>query len=287
MNILDLNETLLVKIFIFLNIPNLVKISEVCVFFNYLSKKIKPKGQESCLEDAFGRNNFYDVLPKLNINNYKYISSVWKNILFFIQISYKKQNILLEEVNPSNIVFSLDDVELIHLDKIHPSIKYLDCPLKIIESKPNISDNLIFLNMTEQLHIFDSIDFSSLSLKYLNLSFCDLLNVNLNFSKNLKVVNLLGAINLYSLNGLEYVENLNIDYCDNVQDISPLKMVKFLSMKYCENITFLPHLKNLEIVDMSYSGVTDVSNAINLKKLFVNGIETLKINLKKISRIEL
>ena len=287
MNILDLPEFILINIFDHLKIKNLVKSSEVCKSFNFLAKKIKSKDQQNELENIFGLNMFFDILPKLNKNNYITVSKAWNNLLFFISIDYKKEGKILEIESPSNIIFNIDGVEIIDIKKVHPSIKFLDCPLKVLSSNPRMSDTLVYLNMTEQLHILSHINFSSKSLKYLDLSFCDLLNVDLNFSKNLKNINMMGVINLYSLIGFEYVEKLNIDYCEDLTDLTPLKNVEVLTMRYTNNIKEIPFLKKLKILDISFSSVRDISKAINLKKIFLQGIEKLHINLNNYNYMSL
>ena len=211
-------------------------------------------------------NYFFNSLTRLHLDNFNLVASCWKKILFYIAIDYKTESELLEKECPSNLIFSLKGIEIVDIKKIHPSIKYLDCPIKIIQADRNVSDSLVYLNMTEQLHIPTHLDFSGKSLKYLDLSFTDLLNVDLSFTKNLKVVNLMGVINLINLEGFGYVEKLNIDYCELIEDLTPLKNIKFLSMKYNTKIKKIPFLAKLKVLNISFTVVEDISELINIEK---------------------
>ena len=284
MKITEFADILLFHIFSFLDLKELVKSSEVCHLFYSVSKNIILTNQT---KNIMRPDLFFNSLYRLNLDNYEYISSAWKNLLFYVVLDSKKNQNILEKKCPENVIFSLAGLDLIEMDKIDPSVKYLDCPMKIIASKNSISDSLIYLNMTEQLYIPENLNFSGKSLRYLDLSFSDVLNVNLNFSKNLKKVNMMGVSNLVSLKGFGFVEELNIDYCELLDDLTPLKNIKFLSMKYNKVIKKVPPLKTLDEINISHSAVEDLTQLPNLTKVYFKNIENLKLNLKNYNFMEL
>ena len=277
MNILDFDTIILKKIFSYLNLKSLNYTSRVCKDFNLICKKQKSKDQKFDLENIFGLNLIFNYFPKVNLNNYKVICESWKNIIFNLALRNNKEREILKEKNPPNVLISIENIDFLEIEDIDKNIKYLDCPLNVINSTPNISDNLVYLNLSESLYIIPSLDFSSKSLIYLDLSFTDLINVNLNFSKNLKVVNLQGVINLYSLKGFEYVENLNLDYSEMITDLSPLKSIKKLSLRYSKGIEIIPYLEHLNYLDISFSEVKDISKLKNLKKIYLQDLQDVEV----------
>ena len=289
MNILDLPDIITFKIFYFLGIINLVKISEVCKKFNRYAKDFNIKDQQETIDCIFGFNYILNNTFFLELDN-RFMAYHWSNILFCTKLDYRKEKekSILHEKNPSNLLFSVKGVELIEMEKIHESIKYLHCPHKIIKSKENgISKNLYFLNMSEQLHIPEATNFRSPTLRYLDLSFSDLLNINLNFCKNLKTVNMMGVTNFYSLVGFENIENLNIDYCDEIKDLTPLKKIKNLSMRYCQGIEEIPFLNTLRYLDISHSNVKDITKTTNLKGIYFEGLVNLNLHLHNYSYLQI
>ena len=222
-----------------------------------------------------------NFLPKLKKDNYLTVASSWKNIIFYLPIDYTNplQKLLLRNYVPENILVSVTGLNEINIGMLNKSIKILDCPWMTLSCPKHISNNIKYLNISEQFYIPKHIDFSGRSLEVLHMNMCNLYNLTFNFSKTLKVVSIFGCTGITSLKGFEYIEKLNMDYCDKITSVEPLVSVKELSMRHCSDIMDISHIKECVKLDISHTKITDVSMLKNLKSVILTGLEKLTFNV--------
>ena len=220
-------------------------------------------------------------LPKINKHNYLTIGPAWKNVIFYLGIDYTDplQKFLVRNYVPSNILVSIIGLGEINIGGLNKSIKLLDSPWMSLSSPKHLSHNLKYLNISEQFYIPKHIDFSGRSLEILHMNMCNLHNLTFNFSRTLKVVSIFGCTGITSLKGFEYIEKLNMDYCDRVTSIEPLIRVKELSMRHCDLINDVSPVKECIKLDISHTKITDVSMLRKLEKVILTGLEKVTFNV--------
>mgnify|MGYP003130545961 CR=1 FL=1 len=93
------------------------------------------------------------------------------------------------------------------------------------------------------------------------------------------MVSIFGCTGITSLKGFEYIEKLNMDYCDRVTSIEPLIRVKELSMRHCDLINDVSPVKECIKLDISHTKITDVSMLRKLEKVILTGLEKVTFNV--------
>ena len=277
----------------FLEIKELVRLSEVNKFFNYQCRnkrldyfsKFLQFTDESISIDMFPEA----YLPSLTFNNFLVSSMAWKPVVFYMMLNNDNRfcQDILRNFIPNNIMVSIVGLSSLQLGNLSPSIKILDCPWRIIDCPKEISHNLEYLNMSEHFYIPKHIDFSGRNLRVLHMNMCRLDGLTFNFSRTLKVVSMFGCTTIKHLNGFEYVEKLKIDYCDQIETLEPLQNIIELSMRHCSGIKDVLPIKNCEILDISHTNITDISMLKNLKKITITGLEKLTFNVLRHDRLYL
>lgn len=290
MNVSKLPSIIYSEIFSNLTIFELNTLSSVNKFFNKICKEYNPKCFKKFhfLSNKIMSLEMYPELfcPMLTINNFIAQSTAWKNIIFFMLVnsSTNEHVEVLKNYVPKNIMVSLlatyTDVSF-NLSFLNPSIEILDCPFKMISCPKHISNNLKYINLSENIYIPSHIDFSGEKLEVIHMNMCNLTRNTFNFSKTLKTISIFGCTGVKNLNGFEYVENLNMDYCDEIESVSPLIRVKELSMRHCSKIKDLSALQQCVTLDISHTNVSDISSLNNLKKVSVDGLEKITFNVRK------
>jgi hypothetical protein len=272
----------------YLDIKNLVKLSKVNKYLNYECKNYPLNSKKILMTLSYHDTVGMDIFPEallysLKHDNFLNPATGWKNMIFFMKLdmdNYEQKKILKNFV-PSNIMISLTGFTPLQTENLHHSIEMLDCPWKVLNCPANISNNLKYLNMSEQFYIPGHIDFSGKNLEVLHMNMCMLHNLKFNFSKTLKVINIFGCTGIDNLKGFEYVEKLNMDYCDKIESIEPLKNIKELSMRHCSLIKDVSSLKNCEILDISYTNIKDISSLKNLRKVYMTGIDKITFDVSR------
>jgi hypothetical protein len=287
MNLTGFPDIILRRILKHLDLNGLRNLSETNRQFNWFCKtqKLNSFSKFEQFSDEILSLDMYPekFLPTVNLENYKVVGSAWKNIIFFLSLDYTlpEHKNLLRNYIPSNIFVSVLGLSDISITMINKSVRMLDCPWMMLSCPNFISHNLEYLNASEQYYIPSHIDFSGKSLKVLYLNMSKLDGLTFNFSSTLKVVSIFGSTGITSLKGFENVEKLNIDYCDEIASVEPLKKVKVLSMRHCSSITDVSPVKECEQLDISYTRIKDVSMLKKLKKVSLNGLDKITVNVLK------
>ena len=267
-------------------IRDMVSLSETCKLMNKVCREKSTSVSRNFFE-LTAENTLLEMcpeyfLPSLSLTNYIKPAAAWKNVIFYLMINSDSplQMSLVEEYVPKNIMLSFVGNSLLDIEKIHPSVEIVDCPWKTMNCPKEISHNLKYLNISEQFYLPSHIDFSGRSLISLNITMCNFSDKHVfNFSKTLKIVNMFGSRGIKSLKGFEYVEKLNMDYCDQIESVEPLKNIKKLSMRHCYKIKDVSCLKDCEYIDVSFTNISDVSALKKLKKIYLTGIEKMTFSV--------
>ena len=82
----------------------------------------------------------------------------------------------------------------------------ISSPYKLFSSPDYVSNTLTFLSLTQIFYLPKNIDFSSSSIKYLDLSLTNVEGITFRLKKNVEVVNLYGCNGLKNLKGFEMVK---------------------------------------------------------------------------------
>ena len=289
----NLPLTCIDHVFDFLELKELVRLSEVNKFFNYQCRNKRLDYFSKFLQfsdDSISIDMFPEAyLPNLTFNNFLVPSMAWKHVVFYMMLNNDNRfcRDTLKEFIPSNLMISIVGLSTLQLGNLSPSIKILDCPWRIINCPKEISHHLEYLNMSEHFYIPKHIDFSGRNLRVLHINMCRLDGLTFNFSRTLQVVSMFGCTGITHLKGFEYVEKLKMDYCDRIESLEPLKNIVELSMRHCSGIKDVSPIKNCEILDISHTNITDVSMLKNLKKITITGLEKLTFNVLRHDRLYL
>ena len=290
MNILKLPDLIYNEILSNLTIFNLNTLSKVNKFFNQKCKDYDPKcfKKFNYLSNNIMSLEMYPELfcPMLDINKFSLQSTAWKNIIFFMLVNPDNPEHLRVVKNyvPKNIMISILAAYTniaFNLSSLNPSIEIVDCPFKMINCPKYISNQLKYINISENIYIPSHVDFSGEKLEIIHMNMCNLSKNTFNFSKTLKTVSIFGCTGIKNLNGFEYVEKLNMDYCDEIESVDPLVRVKELSMRHCSKITDLSALQQCIKLDISHTNVKDISSLNKLKNVSVSGLGKLTFNVLK------
>lgn len=288
MRVTNLPAICLRNIITFLDLKNIVRLSEVNKLFNRECKNLPLNSRSMLFSLSYYDIMGLDIFPEsslysLNFTNFLKPALGWKNMIFFMKLDMDnfEQKKILKNFVPSNIMISLTGFTPLQAEKLHSSIKMLDCPWKVLNCPANISNSLKYINMSEQFYIPKHIDFSGKNLQVLHMNMCMLHNLKFNFSKTLKVVNIFGCTGIDNLKGFEYVEKLNMDYCDKIDSLEPLKSIKELTMRHCSLIKDITPIKNCEILDISYTNIKDISSLKNLRKVYMTGIDKITFDVSR------
>lgn len=267
-------------------IKDMVSLSETCRYMNAICHE-KSTSISRDFFDLTSENTLLEMcpeyfLPSLSLDNYIEPAIAWKNVIFYLMINSDSplQMSLAREYVPKNIMLSFVGHSLLNIKKIHPSIEIVDCPWNTMSCPKELSHNLKYINISEQFYLPSHIDFSGRSLISINMTMCNFSDRHVfNFSKTLKIVNMFGSRGIKSLKGFEYVEKLNMDYCDQIESVEPLKRIKKLSMRHCYRIEDISCLKDCEYIDVSFTNISDVSALKKLKIIYLTGIEKMTFSV--------
>ncbi len=285
MNISLLPDIILRNILKYLSLTDLRNLSEINKKLNWFCKTQKLNSFQpfkELSEDLIGIDMYPEqYLPKLRKDNYLTVGSAWKNIIFYLSIDYTSslQKFLVRNYVPRNILVSIIGLGEMNIGSLNKSIELLDSPWMSLSAPKHLSHNLKYLNISEQFYIPKHIDFSGRSLEILHMNMCNLKDLTFNFSQTLRVVSIFGCTGITSLKGFEYIEKLNMDYCDRITSTEPLIRVKELSMRHCDSITDVSPVKECIKLDISHTKITDVSMLKKLKKVMLTGLEKVTFNV--------
>lgn len=285
MNLPALPDIILRNILKYCSLTDLKHLSETNKKLNWFCRtqkldSFRPFRQLS--EELIGIDMYPEqYLPKLKKDNYLTAGSAWKNVIFYLAIDYTDpfQKLLLRNYVPSNILVSIIGMSEVNIGMFNKSIQMVDSPWMNLSCPKHVSHNLKYLNISEQFYIPKHIDFSGKSLEVLHMNMSNLSDLSFNFSKTLKVVSIFGCTGITSLEGFEYIEKLNMDYCDQITSVGPLIRVKELSMRHCNRIEDVSTIKQCTKLDISHTQISDVSMLKNLKSVMLTGLEKITFNV--------
>ena len=189
MNIQKLPLTAINSTLTFLELKDLVRLSRVNKFFNYICRdkrlnffsKFLEFSDESITIDMFPEA----FVPTLSMTNFLKPAIAWKNVVFYLMINSDSEfcQKILSNFIPNNVMISVVGLTSLEIGNLHPSIKLLDCPWRIMNCPKEISHNLEYLNISEQFYLPKHIDFSGQNLRVLHMNMCRLNGLTFNFSK--------------------------------------------------------------------------------------------------------